>query len=273
MVTRRLKMAEPLNVRAVRPYRNETEFLEAESWSVTVRSVLLIGVEPVAAGTAVRCELRLKGGHALIVAEGTVVKFAEASSTRPAGLVVRYKRMSSASSDFVKRAVAHAAQHAGSSPIAASSPTAASLPPAPPRAVSSRPPRSQSPMPSVRTADKEQHQEQHHGEPPPSKRRSARPTGTGRRSSRPAGRSSGSLPAAKPAPELHPSAPPIKQRRSTRPPVKPGVAASSRPVPVASTHDSCAMQRLRARSSGKPITSPPDREAVLARLKKQRDHR
>ncbi|HMA93681.1 MAG TPA: hypothetical protein VKP30_13410, partial [Polyangiaceae bacterium] len=126
-------MAEPLNIRAVRPYRNETEFLDAEAWSVAARSILLIGAEPVPPGTPVRCELRLQGGSALIIAEGTAVKYAEATQTRPAGLVVRYKRMSSTSSDFVKRAVAHAANHAVSSPIAASSPSAASLPPIPPR--------------------------------------------------------------------------------------------------------------------------------------------
>src|SRR5512133_2624972 len=116
-------MAEPLNIRAVRPYRNETEFLDAEAWSVAARSILLIGAEPVPPGTPVRCELRLQGGSALIIAEGTAVKYAEATQTRPAGLVVRYKRMSSASSDVVKLAVARAAEaRTASSPTAADGP-------------------------------------------------------------------------------------------------------------------------------------------------------
>jgi hypothetical protein len=33
-------------------------------------------------------------------------------------------------------------------------------------------------------------------------------------------------------------------------------------------HDTGAIDRLRKRQAGKPITVPPDREAILARLKK-----
>jgi hypothetical protein len=251
-------MVDPLVIRVDRPYASAEEFLEAEAWSVTARSMLLIDIGPLPEGTALRFELRLGNGRSLVVAEGFAVKHLGASQTRPAGLVVRYKRMSAASSEFVKRAVAHSTQ---SRPIP--SPKSASVPPttksssaAPQRRPTSGPP----PRPS---------------RSPAAGQSSALPTAGGRSSGPPRGISGHPGPAARSV-----SVVPAARRVSTIPPEPPPTrresnrasrqVAQQSPVPSANTrHDSLAMQRLRSRASMKAISIPPDREAILSRLKKK----
>lgn len=232
---------------------------------MAARSVLLVGVDPIPAGTALRCELRLKNGQPLVVAEGTAVKHVEATPSRPAGLVVRYKRMSSASSDFVRRAVARAAEgRTESSPTSASSPiAAASVPPpkrggasgAPPKRLSGAPPRRPASEPPTRAE---------HGVSTEQATSSTRTSS--RRSSVPAGRASAHLGLKRPS-ERKVSVAPSAKRASTLPPGKAAVASHG--VSNAPTRDSGAMQRLRSRGSTKAFSSPPDREAILARLKKK----
>ena len=98
-------MTENLVLRIERPYSTESEFLQTENWTITKKSVFLIGAQAHPEGTIVRCELALAGGRQLLVAEGAVAKYVQATAERPAGLVVRYRRMTPASSQFVNRAL------------------------------------------------------------------------------------------------------------------------------------------------------------------------
>jgi len=301
-------MTSALSLHVVRPYLNEEEFLEAEAWTVNSRSLLLVGVEFHPEGTIARVELSLSSGKSLIVAEGSVVKHLAATSTRPAGLVVRFRRMSAASSDFVKRAVGFSAERpAASSPLASiasvvqqpppNRPTRASSPPGPADAVpkrgasTSKPPARRG---SIAPRDRLQSQ------PPPQdralNRASNRAPATLQASSRPsAPPRAGSvsvIPAAKRVSTVPPVASDQTAIRSVRPaPLPPasdelkklrlehlpeGFAPGQRNENVAppkvvdegAHHDTGAIDRLRKRQAGKPITVPPDREAILARLKK-----
>ncbi len=112
-------MTENLVLRIARPYSTESEFLQAENWTITKKSVFLIGAPTHPEGTVVRCELVLSGGFQLLVAEGIVAKHVQATAERPAGLVVRYRRMTPASSQFVNRALSIKEAGEASSPSAA----------------------------------------------------------------------------------------------------------------------------------------------------------
>jgi len=111
-------MSDIVVLRVERPYATEAAFLKSENWSVTKKSVFLIGVPAHSEGTIVRCELVLANGSQLLVAEGTVAKYVSATSERPAGLVVRYRRLTPASSQFVNRALTAREAGEASSPSA-----------------------------------------------------------------------------------------------------------------------------------------------------------
>lgn len=112
-------MTDILALRVERPYSSESEFLRAESWTITRKSVFLIGVPTQPEGAVARCELVLSTGIRLLVAEGVVAKHVSASAERPAGLVLRYRRMTPASSLFVNRALSNREAGEASSPSAA----------------------------------------------------------------------------------------------------------------------------------------------------------
>lgn len=97
-------MTETALLRIQRPYATEPELLQQESWTVTKKSIYLIGAESLAEGTLVRCELALSTGAVLLVAEGTVVKHVASAAGRPSGVVVRFRRLSSSGSQFIARA-------------------------------------------------------------------------------------------------------------------------------------------------------------------------
>ena len=274
-------MVDPVSIRVARPYANEEDFLDAEAWSVTARSVLLIGVEALPEGTALRFELRLASGAALIVAEGVAVKHL-AAAARPAGLVVRYKRMSAASSEFVKRAVARTGRDRLASEPEASPPPA----PAPDPQSSMKSKRSSRPA-ARRTSSRPPTLAERAKSGRPSKQPSSAPRGMNAHGdpAAPPARSASVVPPAKRSPTVPPATRSAKAETPAPAPAEarqPGGRqpnASGRPgarssvtntVPAHEhTHDSSAMQRLRSRASTKPITTPPDRESILSRLKKK----
>lgn len=98
-------MTETAVLRVERPYLTEAEFLLAEGWTITKRNAYLIGVPAYPEGAIVRCELLLTSGVRLLVAEAAVARYVHETAERPAGLVVRYRRMTPASSQFVDRAL------------------------------------------------------------------------------------------------------------------------------------------------------------------------
>ena len=109
-------------LRVERPYSTESEFLQSESWTITKKSAFLVGAPPHPVGVILRCELVLASAVQLLVAEGIVAKYSAATAERPAGLVVRYRRMTPASSQFVARALANRDAAEGSSPSAVHQP-------------------------------------------------------------------------------------------------------------------------------------------------------
>jgi len=113
-------------VRIVRPYATESEWLHEEGWTVAKKSVYLIGIAPMPEGAAIRCELELASGQRLLVAEGVVVKYSTDSGDRPSGLVVRYRRLSSASSQFINRVLSARDASEVSSPSSAENPVPSS---------------------------------------------------------------------------------------------------------------------------------------------------
>lgn len=282
-------MTEALHLRVVRPYASEEEFLETEGWTLNLRSVLLIGVPPHPEGTPARVELTLSSGKAVVLAEGSVVKHLAETATRPAGLVVRFQRMSPKTSEFIKRAVAHNADRGPLSSPLATSP--ALMKPPVPRPTEPPKTRSKTPPPETKTDSLPA---------PPSRRppgitRTSRPPTDGMTRGHIENRSN-LLPDGPRAQRA--SVIPAARRVSTQPPPTPisvhpptlalvdetnpksidapsnrattGMKLSGTPkVPAEdSHHDTDAMARLRQRGPNKPITVPPDREAILARLKK-----
>jgi hypothetical protein len=274
------------SLRVVRPYTTEEEFLDAEAYTLNSRSVLLIDISPYPEGETVRVELTLRTGKPLILAEGAVVKHLAKSTTRPAGLVVRFRRMSGASSEFLKRAVARNAERPQSSSPLASTPLTLEHPSlveresenahSKPRSVTSPeapsfsmlPPEStrnvqrtvspsvtqsnltSCPNPSTPTLEP---RAQRTSVPPTDRRVSSRPTPPPR-----------SVPA--PLETTRPKAliPSVPTQTST----EASHSTTTKVLPETAHHDTDAMERLRRRDVNKPITVPPNREAILARLKK-----
>jgi hypothetical protein len=109
-------------VRVVRPYATETEWLREEGWTIARKSVYLVGIPTQPEGTLIRCELSLASGRQLLVAEGVVVKYVADHGDRPPGLVVRYRRLSSASSQFISRVLSSRDASDASSSSAAEDP-------------------------------------------------------------------------------------------------------------------------------------------------------
>lgn len=274
-------MTEALHLRVVRPYATEEEFLEAESWTLNLRSVLLVGIPAHPEGTIARVELILANGSALVVAEGVVAKHLEETSTRPAGLVVRFRRMSAKTSEFIKRAVAHQAERSPLSSPLASNPSVVHQPPAakernastpplktPTLPPSRRPPTlSKSSRPPAGTATRSQTEERSSVRPSGSQAQRASVIPAARRSTQPPPHvEANAQPAREPSADLTPSKahqkPKSESSTSAKPHVTPKVTGER------AHHDMSAMERLRKREGSKPITVPPNREAVLARLKK-----
>ncbi len=115
-------MSELLVVHVRRPYATEAEWLREEGWTIARKSAYLIGVPSQPEGTLVRCELSLVSGTQLLVAEGLVVKHVSDHGDRPPGLVVRYRRLSTASSQFISRVLSARGPADGSSPSAVEHP-------------------------------------------------------------------------------------------------------------------------------------------------------
>lgn len=80
-------------VKLVRPYQDETAFVEAEGWTLGKRSILLIDAPDLEVGTEVRCDVSLESGQTLIRAEGRIVEQIAPDGDRPGGLKLRFQRV------------------------------------------------------------------------------------------------------------------------------------------------------------------------------------
>jgi hypothetical protein len=100
-----MSASQPIVLHVVRPYGGEEAYLAAEAWTIEARSMLLLGVAPLPADTAVLFDITLEGGQKPIRAEGRVIGEVPAHGGFPAGLRVRFKRFGAATKAFIERAV------------------------------------------------------------------------------------------------------------------------------------------------------------------------
>ncbi|MEZ4224923.1 MAG: hypothetical protein R3B13_28475 [Polyangiaceae bacterium] len=98
-------MSEPVSLRVRRPYASVEEYLEAESWSIDARSMLLIDEPELPEGEVVKFEVVLDDGSRPIRAEGVVYKAVAPRGRRPGGLRVKLKRMGAQTKAFIDRAL------------------------------------------------------------------------------------------------------------------------------------------------------------------------
>jgi hypothetical protein len=91
-------------IRLVRPYDTEADFIRAEGWTIGKRGIIAIEQPDLAPGTAVRVDVNLRSGAALIRAEGTVEAAVLPEGTRPSGLRIKFTRMSPDTQQFLRRA-------------------------------------------------------------------------------------------------------------------------------------------------------------------------
>src|SRR5690349_5633146 len=96
----------PNVIHVVRPYASEDEYLAHEAWSIDARGMLLIDQGPLPADTPIVFDVQIQGGHKPIRAEAKVVGAVAATSSRPGGLRVRFKRFGTATKAFIDRAIA-----------------------------------------------------------------------------------------------------------------------------------------------------------------------
>jgi hypothetical protein len=127
------RVSSPLVIHIVRPYDSEDRYLEAESWSIEAKTMLLIGQRKLAADTAILFVVALSSGQKVIKAEARVIGWVPAKGGRPGGLRVHFKRFGTATKAFIDRAVSinEQARSEGEEPPP-SEPQAAEAAPAPP---------------------------------------------------------------------------------------------------------------------------------------------
>ena len=266
----------PVAIRIVRPYDNEDEFLENELVTVGKTSVILIGAHPRPTGVILRFEMNLQSGVTLLRGEGRVLAHKESAFRGQAGLTLRFTRLDPKSKALVDRAAAmREARTSGEIPV--------SIPPQP---------KSSDPLPSVQ---------------PTTKRSSPAPPANAPVSARPPADPVLADILTSATPEPPPPAPASRPRRNaphtfvapekveatiTRekteapPPPQPAAMDTERPPPDAKTEMPAAPATEPPSPPSVPppakpavisfepgnarkIEPPPDRDALLARLRER----
>jgi hypothetical protein len=99
-------LSSPIVIHVLRPYANEEEYLASERFSIDSKSMLLIDQPPLPAETPIVFDIQLQNGQKPIRAEAKVIGSVAATSDKPGGLRVRFKRFGAATKAFIDRAVA-----------------------------------------------------------------------------------------------------------------------------------------------------------------------
>ena len=94
----------PVVVHVRRPYATVEEYLEAEAWTIEMRSMLLIDAAELPLDTAVLFDVSIDR-EKLIRAEGRVAAFVTPEGDAPGGLRVKFKRYGASTKAFIDRAV------------------------------------------------------------------------------------------------------------------------------------------------------------------------
>lgn len=118
-------MPSPIVIHVLRPYASEEEYLAAERFSISAKTMLLIDQPPLPAETAIVFDISLSNGQKPIRAEGVVLGYAEQNGKQPGGIRVRFKRYGAATKAFIDRA---SAADSEAVPVPASAPAASLLP-------------------------------------------------------------------------------------------------------------------------------------------------
>ncbi len=96
----------PVAIRLVRPYETEDQFLANELETVGKTSVILIGAHPRPTGVILRFEVTLAGGGTVLRGEGRVLAHKENAFRGQPGLALRFTRLDPKSKALVDRATA-----------------------------------------------------------------------------------------------------------------------------------------------------------------------
>ena len=99
-------MSSPIVIHVLRPYANEEEYLASERFSIDSKSMLLVDQPPLPAETPIVFDIQLQNGQKPIRAEAKVIGPVAATSDKPGGLRVRFKRFGAATKAFIDRAIA-----------------------------------------------------------------------------------------------------------------------------------------------------------------------
>jgi hypothetical protein len=251
----------PVAIRIVRPYASEDEFLDAELETVGKTSVILIGAHPRPTGVILRFEVTLNNGSTILRGEGRVLAHKDNAFRGQPGLSLRFTRLDPRSKALVDRAAAlREAKASGSMPpssraVPSVRPSSPAVPPSvhppvsdpaitdaltqstPSPARTSSPPAPRAPDDSIGVQV-----------PPPSSYEDA-PTHVETRTDPPLQH------AATDAPPMHAATEAPAPLRTEMPE---GAATDPPPVPSAPP-----------RTPSGSIAPPPDRDAVLARLRER----
>jgi len=96
----------PVAIRIVRPYDSEDELLESELETVGKTSIILIGAHPRPTGVILRFEVTLQSGATVLRGEGRVLGHKEKAFRGQPGLSLRFTRLDPKSKALIDRAVA-----------------------------------------------------------------------------------------------------------------------------------------------------------------------
>jgi hypothetical protein len=117
-------VAEPKAFRISRPYASVDEYLDAESWSIDAKGMILVGGTDLPESGVIRFEIVLQSGRKPIRAEGKIVRRVEPEEGKPAGVLVRFRRLDGPGKALVDRVLAERA----ASPAPEPKPAQASVP-------------------------------------------------------------------------------------------------------------------------------------------------
>jgi hypothetical protein len=236
----------PVAIRIVRPYQTEEEFLTSELETVGKTSIILIGAHPRPTGVILRFEVTLASGATILRGEGRVLGHKESAFRGQPGLSLRFTRLDPKSKALIDRAAAmrEARLSAASVPPPAPAVEAAAAIPEPP------PPPAPPPPPSEPASDPALQAALTAASPaPPSVAEVAEavedmPTHVETRESSPL------------------LVAPLSEREPEREPERaPERAPEQEPVP--------APVARSASGGARTMAAPPDREALLTRLRQR----
>jgi len=88
-----------------RPYTTLEEYLEGDFWTVERKEMFLIGMPSLELGVAVRFTIELDDGTPVVTGEGRVVEYTAPSDDFPGGLKVRFRQLDAEAKAVLRRAL------------------------------------------------------------------------------------------------------------------------------------------------------------------------